>query len=269
MNGISVTRIQWLSRTLTALLVVALGGQLAWWAWHFITPSLRGPAVVSHSGTTVDVNIGRQLFGDAGAVVSSSGGAPGGIRLRGVYSTVGTTLSAAVLNLGGRDQAVNIGQALAPGVTLAEVHADHVIISRGGIRERIDLDRFENRAAKQTAAAPVTQLRLNVTSTGTNAYALSRQELNGVFQDPRQWAFTGRIVNAPNGGVRFEEAPSGSLPDKLGIKPGDIITGINGQPVNSQGDLVRLYQQFGTLQVVRAEVRRGGAPVMLSYTIQN
>jgi general secretion pathway protein C len=269
MNGISVTRFQWLSRALTALLVIALGAQLAWWAWHFITPSLRGPAVVSPSGTTVDVNIGRQLFGDAGTVNAASGGAPGGIRLRGVYSTVGTTLSAAVLNLGGRDQAVNIGQAFAPGVTLAEVHADHVIISRSGVRERIDLDRFENRAAKLAASAPATQLRLNVTSTGTNAYALSRQELNGVFQDPRQWAFTGRIVNAPNGGVRFEEAPSGSLPDKLGIKPGDIITGINGQPVNSQGDLVRLYQQFGTLQVVRAEVRRGGAPVMLSYTIQN
>jgi general secretion pathway protein C len=269
MNSSSMTQMQWLSRVLTAMLVIALGGQLAWWAWHFITPSLRSPALVSSSTTAVDVNVGRQLFGDAGPLNASSSVATDGIRLRGVYSTVGTTLSAAVLNLGGRDQAVNIGQAIAPGVTLAEVHADHVIISRAGIRERIDLDRFENRAARQTAAAPATQLRLNVTSTGTNAYALSRQELNGVFQDPRQWAFTGRIVNAPNGGVRFEEAPSGSLPDKLGIKPGDIITGINGQPVNSQVDLVRLYQQFGTLQVVRAEVRRGGAPVMLSYTIQN
>ena len=269
MNGIFVTRIQWLSRTLTALLVVALGGQLAWWAWHFTTPSLRSPALVTSSATAVDTNFGRQLFGDTGPVVTASSVPQGGIRLRGVYSTEGTTLSAAVLNLGGRDQAVKIGQALANGVTLAEVHADHVIISRSGLRERIDLDRYDSRIARQTVAAPVTQLRLNVTSTGTNAYALSRQELNGVFQDPRQWAFTGRIVNAANGGVRFEEAPSGSLPDKLGIKPGDIITGINGQPVNSQGDLVRLYQQFGTLQVVRAEVRRGGAPVMLSYTIQN
>ena len=56
--------------------------------------------------------------------------------------------------------------------------------------------------------------------------------------------------------------------EKLGIKTGDVITGVNGQPVNSQGDLVRLYQQFGTLSSIRAEVRRGGAPVMLSYTIQ-
>ena len=59
------------------------------------------------------------------------------------------------------------------------------------------------------------------------------------------------------------------LADKLGIKTGDIITAINGQPVNSQGDLVRLYTQFGSLANIRAEVRRGGAPMMLSYSIQN
>ena len=81
-------------------------------------------------------------------------------------------------------------------------------------------------------------------------------------------AFTGRIGVAATGGVRVEDAPGGSLLDKLGIKTGDIVTGLNGQPVNSPGDLARLYQQFGTLTSIRAEVIRGGAPVMLSYTIQ-
>ena len=273
MNGMSPTKIQLLSRILTALLVIALGWQLAWWTWHFITPSLRNPSVTSPINTPTDIALGRQLFGDAGPVSSAiSSGPQTGIRLKGVFAVDGKTLSAAVLNMGGRDQAVRMGQALSADVTLAEVHPDHVIISRGGIRERIDIDRFDSRTKNATATTsgpPVTQFRLNVASTGSNAYALSRQELNSVLQDPRQMAFTGRIGAAASGGVRVEDAPSGSLLDKLGIKTGDIITGINGQPINSQGDLVRLYQQFGTLASIRAEVRRGGAPVMLSYTIQN
>ena len=275
MNIMSATKIQLLSRTLTALLVIVMGWQLAWWTWRFITPSLRTSPLTNSISAEPDPAFGRQLFGDAGpatitATVSTT--RPDGIRLKGVFAVDGKTLSAAVLNMGGRDQAVKLGQELSVGVILAEVHADYVVVSRSGIRDRIELDRYNSRVSKQASAAsaaPDTQFRLNVASTGANAYSLSRQELNGVLQDPRQMAFTGRIGAAASGGVRVEDAPSGSLLDKLGIKTGDIITGLNGQPVNSLGDLARLYQQFGTLASIRAEVRRGGAPVMLSYTIQN
>ena len=276
MNGISLTRIQFISRTLTALLVIVLGWQLAWWTWHFITPSLRNNFIAPTNTAAPDIFIGRQLFGDVGVADNTpavSAAPQTGIRLKGVFAVDGAPLSAAVLNMGGRDLAVLLGQALSTGVTLAEVHADFVIVNRSGIRERIELDKYQSRTAKQTsatAAAPATQFRLNVAATGTNAYALSRQELNSVLQDPRQQVFfNGRISAAASGGVRVDDVPTGSLLDKIGLKTGDIITGINGQPVNSQGDLVRLYTQFGTLASIRAEVRRGGAPLVLSYAIQN
>ena len=275
MNGISTTRIQFISRALTALLVIVLGWQLAWWTWHFITPSLRNNSVAPTNNAMPDILLGRQLFGDAGVADNTpavSAAPQTGIRLKGVFAVDGAPLSAAVLNMGGRDLAVLLGQALSTGVTLAEVHADFVIVNRSGIRERIELDKYDARSSKPTSAAttPAAQFRLNVASTGTNAYALSRQELNSVLQDPRQQVFfNGRISAAASGGVRVDDVPTGSLLDKIGLKAGDIITGINGQPVNSQGDLVRLYTQFGTLASIRAEVRRGGAPVVLSYAIQN
>ena len=269
----AIDRLPLLAKMLTALLVIALGLQLAWWTWHFIEPSLRGEPITDASTAAPDIALGRQLFGDAGPAGSAPGpAAAGGIRLKGVFAVDGKTLSAAVLNLGGRDLAVKMGQELSAGVTLAEVHPEYVIISRSGIRERIELDRYDSRVTKPVLAdnAPATKFRLNVASTGTNAYALSRQELNSVLQDPRQQVyFNGRLSAATSGGVRVDEVPSGSLLDKIGLKTGDIITGINGQPVNSQGDLVRLYTQFGTLASIRAEVRRGGAPVVMSYAIQN
>ncbi len=265
--------IQLLQRVLIASLMLVLGWQLAWWTWHYITPSLKTASLSSAANTAAPLALGRQLFGDAGAAVNVASSSPQtGIRLKGVFAVDGKTLSGAVLNVGARDQYVRQGQELSPGVTLAEVRADYVILSRAGVRERIDMDRFENRGAKPAVAstAPATQFRLNVTSSGPNNYALSRQELNSVLGDPRQQVFfNGRMAAASGGGIRIEEAPGGSLLDKLGIKTGDVITAINGQPVNSQGDLVRLYTQFGSLANIRAEVRRGSAPVMLSYSIQN
>ena len=266
-------KFQLLQRALIASLMLVLGWQLAWWTWYFISPSIKTTPLSSESSSAVSLALGRQLFGDAGpAIAMATSSSPTGIRLKGVYAVDGKTLSGAVLNLGARDQYVRQGQELSPGLTLAEVRADYVILNRAGVREKVDLDRFENRGAKPAAAgtATATQFRLNVTSSGPNNYALSRQELNSVLGDPRQQVFfNGRMAAASGGGIRIEEAPGGSLLEKLGIKTGDIITSINGQPVNSQGDLVRLYTQFGSLTNIRAEVRRGGAPVMLSYTIQN
>lgn len=273
MTSVSINKLQLLQRALMATLMLVLGWQLAWWTWYFITPSLRTTSAPDSGNSTAPLALGRQLFGDAGPTATVAASSPQtGIRLKGVFAVDGKTLSGAVLNMGARDQYVRQGQELSPGVTLVEVRADYVVLNRAGVRERIDMDRFENRGAKPPVAStfPATQFRLNVTSSSANNYALSRQELNSVLGDPRQQVFfNGRMAAASGGGIRIEESPGGSLLDKLGIKTGDVITAINGQPVNSQGDLVRLYTQFGSLANIRAEVRRGGAPVMLSYSIQN
>jgi len=72
----------------------------------------------------------------------------------------------------------------------------------------------------------------------------------------------------PGGGVRMEAAPPGSLAQKLGLQPGDVIKKVNGQAVASTGDLARLYTQFATTSAIQAEVQRGPATVQLSYSIQ-
>lgn len=198
-----------------------------------------------------------------GPAASSSG-----IRLRGVYAVDGKTLSAAVVNTGGkRDLAIRLGEEIEKGVTLAAVEPDAIEISRGGVRERIELDR-RIIAPRTGPGGPVASrsFRLNVASTGPHAYSLSRSELNTTLQDPGQLAYTGRISSS-NGGVRIDSAPPGSLPQKLGLSEGDVIRSLNGQPVSSIGDLARLYGQFGNLSLVRAEITRGSQRLSLSLQI--
>lgn len=265
-----------LASALCALLVIVLGLQLAWWFWHFMYPPWKdAPATAAE--LQVPIGLGRQLFGDQDGPAPTSDAptaAVTGVRLKGVVAVDGKTLAAAVVNLGGKDQTVYLKQEFSPGISLVEVRADHIIISRSGARERIDLDKPGTKAGPAnlnaaTGGPAPTNFRLNVASTGNNAYALSRQELNTVLQDPRQMNFLGRIGPAPTGGVRVEDSPSGSLANKLGLQVGDVITGINGQPINSPGDLARVYGQFDSMSTIRAEVKRAGAPVVLNYSVKN
>lgn len=262
---------QFVGTALSIVLIIALGLQLAWWGWHFLLPTPT--SVASNSGTGAasnDMTLARKLFGGGDAEPTAEASASD-IRLKGVFAVDGVTLSAAVVNWSGKDQAVRMGQELMKGATLAEVHADYIVVARNGGRERIELDKF--RVA--TASAPNAQsrnpnagFRLSVTAAG-GGYSLSRQELNNVLQDPRQMEFLGQIGVAPGGGVRVDGAGANTLAGKLGLQSGDVISAVNGQPVNSAGDLARLYSQFNTLSAVRVEVKRAGSPTVLNYTIQN
>lgn len=269
-----------LSVVLALLLVMLLAVQLVWWSWHFWHhhKTADQAAVVPLAAETIDPALALRLFGGAGATLAtadSTSAAPvsdSGIRLKGVYAVDGKTLSAAVVNTGGRDMSVRLNEKIAENITLAEVKPDHIVVLRAGIREKIMLDAASSKQAlgsnsKLVAAAP-SQFRLNVANTSRHNYSLSRGELNSVLQDPRQVNFLGGISPAPGGGVQISDAPSGTLAQKLGLQPGDIISSINGQPVSSAGDLARFYGQFGSTNSIRAEIKRGGQPLILTYMIQ-
>ncbi len=257
-----------LASALSVALLLLLAWQLAGWTWHFLAP--ERVTLATPVSATPDLDAARSLFGAAPqASASPTPAATTDIRLKGVYAIDGKTLSAAVVNRGAKnDIALRVGEEIQPGVTLASVHPDHIVISKAGVHERVDLERRSAASPSQRGAPAISGFRLNVASAGSNSYSLSRNELNSVLQDPRQMNFLGRIGVHPNGGVRIEQAPSGSLAGKLGMKEGDIIRNVNGQPVNSPGDLARIYQQFGALTQIRAEVVRAGAPMMLTYQIQ-
>jgi S1-C subfamily serine protease len=127
-------------------------------------------------------------------------------------------------------------------------------------------------ARRSLAKAPTAPrqggFRLNVSRTSANAYSLSRKELDDALRDPNQLNYLGQIGVPPGGGARIEAAPAGSLAQKLGLQPGDVIRRVNGQAVASTGDLARLYTQFNTHSSVQAEIQRGTTTVQLSYAIQ-
>ena len=251
-----------------AALVLVLAFQLAHWTWVFFAPA--EVAAIPEGAPAINLGAVAKLFG-ADAPKSSSGAVASlsGLRLKGVIAPDAGPAASAIFSTGaGRDLAVFVDSEVQPGVRLAEVKPDYVIVSRAGVRERIDLETRRAVASAQSPSARMSGFRINIAKSGANNFSLSRKELDDALRDPNQLAYLGQIGVPPGGGVRMEAAPNGSLAQKLGLQPGDVIRKVNGQNVASPGDLARLYTQFATLSLVQAEVQRGGATVQLSYAIQ-
>jgi general secretion pathway protein C len=250
-------------------LVLLLAWQLAYWTWRFAAP---GPVAASRSNApeAVDLALASRLFGGAASSGAAALASTSGLKLKGVIApTPGTTASAIFARTGGKDLAVFIDGDILPGVKLAEVFPDHVIVTRAGVRERVDLEAYRTAVASSSSPGRTGPgFRLNVARSGTNNFSFTRKELDDALRDPNQLGYLGQIGMPPGGGVRMEAAPPGSLASKLGLQPGDVLRKLNGQTVASPGDLARLYQQFATLSSVQVEVERGGNTVQLSYRIQ-
>jgi len=249
-----------------AALVLVLAWQLAHWTWVFVAPATSVSAPTSEG--TADLAVAARLFGGTASGAPVTASAASNLRLKGVVAPMPGTAASAIFNTGSpRDISVYIGNDVAPGVKLVEVLPDAVVVSRSGLRERIELESRKTASKGGTKlAAGTPQFRLNVTSAG-NSFAISRKELDETLRDPAQLNLLGRISPGSAGGVKMEAAPPGSLAAKLGLQPGDVIKRVNGQTVLSPGDLAGLYSKFATTSTIQAEVQRGSATVQLTYAI--
>jgi general secretion pathway protein C len=120
----------------TSVAAAMLGLVLAYWAWVIFAPSVEPRGTVSEpSGRATSAG---SLFGTAqkdGIPQTMTGLA---IKLLGVAATSRAQRGYAVLQLDGREsRVVAEGEEVSPGVRLAEIHPDHVVLERDGTRETL------------------------------------------------------------------------------------------------------------------------------------
>jgi general secretion pathway protein C len=131
-------RFQTAAFLVTLATVALLGLVLAYWSWAWLAPASapRAPAAVQLAGRA---SAAAGLFGVAPAGAGASSGS-GALRLSGVMAAAGGQGGYAVLRIDGkRSVAVLEGEEVAPGLRLAEVHADHIVLERNGARETLAL----------------------------------------------------------------------------------------------------------------------------------
>ena len=147
MPRITFDRTELLQASLVLLPTLAAVALLAWvlayWSWVWLLPraQTRGEEMpVQLSSGLSPANLFGVVQRAAGAVPTTSLA----LKLQGVVAAGSPARSAhaergyAILQLDAKKiVAVHEGEEVAPGVVLAEVHPDHVILERGGLRETL------------------------------------------------------------------------------------------------------------------------------------
>jgi len=254
-------------------LIVLLCWLLAQWTWLVLTPKAKRATVDAtplSAPVAADAIFSSHLFGRASGENSapeSQPVTPSNLKLHGVFAAIGSLPAFAILSVDGKpDQPVKAGTEIAPGVVLAAVYPDRVEVRRNGVVERLNL---EAKVAGPSGVAKDVDFRLNVQSRAPGNYSFSRNELNQALQDPKQLANLGKFVTRAGWkGLIVDEVPRGSLAEKLGLQQNDVVSHLNGQPVASNEDIGRFYQQLNQMGQVRLTGLRGGKALMLNYLIQ-
>ena len=139
MQALSPERSSLAQATVVSLVTFAalalLGLVLAYWTWAWLAPRPEPRAQAAVTGGQVEV--AYALFGSARR---DNGAAPSAntVGLLGIVAASGSQPSYAVLRLDAKQTvAVREGGEIEPGVRLVEVHADHVVLERSGVRESL------------------------------------------------------------------------------------------------------------------------------------
>ena len=134
------------SLALVAVLMLA-GWLITAWILYFIgqgshtgRTDARRPATTANMTALGETIVANHLFGLSAVSAVAAGPSSLPVKLRGVMASSRNGPGAAILNTGQKDEFVRIGNEVLPGVVLAEVHATHVLLQRGGATERVDLD---------------------------------------------------------------------------------------------------------------------------------
>lgn len=251
----------------TLVLAAAIAAQLAVLAWKFVAPAVpvAPPRTASAPPATFDpVRLqNAHLFGAQQQVAANGEAAP---RTNVALVLVGTLASAdpakGLAIIGESPQAARVhavGATLPGGVKLHSVYADRVVIDRGGSLETLPLPR-------QIAAGTNVQNPAAAPLPGQPAIGESVQRL--IAQGPEVVGELLRpmpdFANGQLRGFRLYPGRDRQKFARLGLQPGDLVTGVNGVPISDAQRGMEILRGLGNAGQATVTVERGGAVQQIS-----
>jgi general secretion pathway protein C len=173
--------------------------------------------------------------------------------LAGTIATQDPKRGIAIITDGGPSKVYSVGENV-NGATLYSVYLDHVILDRGGTLETLLLPRLLAGGARMP-------LRRGVEARSSEAVDNIRRL---VQQDPGLLDQVMRTVPSYDNsagklrGFRAYPGRNRAIFNKLGLKPGDLVTAINGQPLDDPQHSQEVFNTIQSSNTVTVTVERGG-----------
>lgn len=159
--------------------------------------------------------------------------------------------------------------------SVREILREKVILVVDGKREVLEMEKRDISQARRPSprpSNPIQRLASANRSGGKDDIRIDRQEIdqaiNNVNNLMRQAKIRPHFKNGKPDGLTLTRVRPNSIFTKLGLRSGDIITGVDGQQIQSVDDALRFYRSLKTGSNVQVEVRRRGQPHVIDYNIE-
>jgi general secretion pathway protein C len=137
------------------LLFIALCASIAYWAMQLFKPPLR-PVAAPPRAAQPEIRTDTALSLLGGGRAQGPVAVASNYQLKGVVVAGNVRDSIAILSADGKPaQAVRAAMEILPGVTVREVHRDHVVLSEGGVNKRVELPESAKGSGEIASVAPV------------------------------------------------------------------------------------------------------------------
>jgi general secretion pathway protein C len=258
----------------SAALVLLLAWQAIQLVWAILgarpTPATvsggPGEAPAAPQGATLDVNgiVNAHLFGVAGA--SGSGETdPSQVAATQMNLVLVGTIAAADPQQGfaivGESAATArvyaVGKTITGGTKLHSVYPDRVILDRGGKLEALLLPK-KFTGGGMAAAAPLPQANPML---GQRLQDLAAQNPGAITEIIRPQPV---FANGQQRGYRVYPGRNRQQFSRLGLMPGDLVTAINGTPLDDPARGMEILQSMNSASEVTVTVERNGQATQIS-----
>lgn len=254
----------WVSLTF----VILIGYYLARIAWLLYPaadetawsppPPLNSPAGQPAADAAFQTIVAAHLFGttDANAVpavVEETDDAPDtrlNLKLRATVAATDQTVAHAIIaDNAGKEKVYFVRDSIPGGATLHRVHADRVILNRGGVLEALRLPReFDGSTGTgiRRSAAPARQANVQqlITENAANFTEIIR---------PQPFMPNGQLK-----GYRVFPGRNRQQFIALGLRPGDLVTAINGMALNNPAEGMEIFRTLADSSQVAVTIERNG-----------
>jgi general secretion pathway protein C len=155
-----------------------------------------------------------------------------------------------------------VGDSLPGGARLHSIYGDRVIIERAGALESVTLPRQSSGPVMPVAAAPLPGAEAGAAVERVRQIVQRDPGLIGDLMRPTKVFDKGQLR-----GYRVYPGRNPAAFSRLGLRPGDLITSINGTPLDdaSRGD--EIIRTMGSAAEVRVGLMRNGRPSELTLNL--
>ena len=155
------------------------------------------------------------------------------------------------------------------GYKLTHVYENKAIFEKDGQNYELNMNTTTSSISSSLTASR--SKKPKYTSKNAVPIEVSKEDINYYSQNPTKVWNNIRIEDfRTDSGINFRVSyvRSGSVFSEIGLKPGDVITSIEGQEIQSMGEVMDYYSKIETLESLTLSIKRGSQEMDLEFKVK-